>query len=353
MNQKRRDVVLLGAGHAHHVVRQAFARQPMDGVSEDGGLGGWRGWLTARVRGDTSPSERVGASTSYADVMASLIVLAWVVEARDPYTGGHLWRVSRYSQLLAQASGLPSDEVARIAVGALVHDLGKIGVADAILLKPDRLTADEYDVMKTHPEIGVHMLAGHPLAALVRDIVLQHHERPDGMGYPHGRSGDALPVAVRIVGIADAFDAMTSRRPFRDGMPVPRALELMQHDAKTQFDAPLLHRFADLGRAGMLEHVRSHSDDGIPLDACPVCGPTVVVRREQEAGDAAYCPNCANAFVLVEQSGRLTAMPTGARGTPADLAPRADEALIRRLVQEAVRSLPLEALQRHGLAVQV
>ncbi len=308
--------------------------------------GGWRAWLTTQLRGDANPRARVAPATSYSDVMASLIVLAWVVEARNPYTGGHLWRVSRYSQLLAQAAGVPSVEVARIAVGALVHDIGKIGMPDAILLKPDHLTSEEYEVMKTHPAIGVRMLAGHPLAHLVHDIVQQHHERPDGKGYPRGLAGDDLPMSARIVGICDAFDAMTSRRPFRDGMPVPRALELMRKDAGTQFDGALLHLFGDLGDGGLLAHVHGHSDGGIPLQSCPVCGPTVVVRREQSAGDAVFCPNCSSAFVLVEQAGRLLATPTGGRGTPSELAPQADEALIGRLVQEAVQSLPLAALQR-------
>jgi hypothetical protein len=206
--------------------------------------------------------------------------------------------------------------------------------------------------MKTHPEIGVRMLAGHPLAALVRDVVLQHHERPDGRGYPQGLRGDALPVSARLVGICDAFDAMTSRRPFHDGTRIESALDRMQHASATQFDASLLHLFDELGRAGLLDDVHGHSDEGIPVQSCPTCGPTVVVRREQAAGDAVFCPNCGNAFVLIERSGRLTVNATGTVGTPVDLAPRADEALIGRLVQESVRSLPLEALRRQGVAVQ-
>ena len=100
------------------------------------------------------------------DLLTSLLVMAWMVEARDPYTGGHLWRVSRFSRLLATDAGLAESDVGRISVGGFLHDLGKISVPDHILGKKDRLTDDEYAVIKTHPEVGWRMLAGHPLAQL-------------------------------------------------------------------------------------------------------------------------------------------------------------------------------------------
>ena len=153
-------------------------------------------------------------------MLASLLVMAWVVEARDPYTGGHLWRVSRYAALLCERAGIPMDECARIAIGGFLHDLGKIGIPDAILRKRDKLTDDEMAIMKTHPDVGARLLAGHPLADLVRDAVLLHHETLDGSGYPKGIAGPDIPIAARIVGLCDAFDAMTSTRPYRAGMPM-------------------------------------------------------------------------------------------------------------------------------------
>lgn len=99
-------------------------------------------------------------------LMESLLVMAWFVEARDPYTGGHLWRVSRYAKLLSEAIRLPESDVARVTLGGFLHDLGKIGVPDAILRKPEPLTGQEYEQIKTHPEIGLRMLAGHPLGAI-------------------------------------------------------------------------------------------------------------------------------------------------------------------------------------------
>ncbi|MBJ7546162.1 HD domain-containing protein, partial [Pseudomonas sp. OA3] len=107
-------------------------------------------------------------------LLSSLLTLAWVVEARDPYTGGHLWRVAQYCALLAEKSGFAPAEVARLALGGFVHDLGKVGIPDAILRKPGPLNDDEYAVIRTHPEIGRRMLETHPIAALVLDAVASH-----------------------------------------------------------------------------------------------------------------------------------------------------------------------------------
>lgn len=278
-------------------------------------------------------------------LLDSLVVMAWFVEARDPYTGGHLWRVSRYAQLLADAGGLDRAETARVSLGGFLHDLGKIGVPDAVLRKPDHLTDEEYAVIKTHPAIGLRMLAGHPLVELVQDAVYLHHERPDGRGYPLGLRGEELPRAARIVGICDAFDAMTSHRPYRAGMAIERALAILDEFAGRQFDAGWTARFVALGRAGALAHVQGHSDEGIPLQECPMCGPTLVVRRGQQPGETLYCRQCGGEFRLREEAGRLVAAPTGNKGTPRDLEPVADHALIARAVSAVVRDLPAAALR--------
>jgi HD-GYP domain-containing protein (c-di-GMP phosphodiesterase class II) len=110
--------------------------------------------------------------------------MSLLVEARDPYTGGHLWRVSQFSRLIALDMGLESSEVARITLGGFLHDLGKIGIPDSILNKRDKLTDEEYAVIKTHPTIGSRLLSGHPLRDLVDVAVTMHHETPDGRGYP-------------------------------------------------------------------------------------------------------------------------------------------------------------------------
>lgn len=284
-------------------------------------------------------------------LMESLLSMAWFVEARDPYTGGHLWRVSRYAYLLAQAVDLPKVDVARISLGGFLHDLGKIGVPDTILRKPDKLTDEEYAMIKTHPDIGLRMLAGHPLATLVTVAVGKHHERPDGKGYPFGLSGDQIPIDARIVGICDAFDAMTSHRPYRAGMLEQKALSILKAEAGHQFDPALVEAFVQLGQQSRLSPIMGHSDDGIPLGSCPMCGPTLVIRREQAVGERIYCRNCSGEFELtLDDESRLQAMSTGNAGSTNDLEPEADIALIALTVRGIVDALPISGLlkQIHG-----
>lgn len=183
-------------------------------------------------------------------LLKSLLLMGAVVEARDAYTGGHLWRVSRLARLLATQAGLPADEIARVSVGGFLHDLGKVGVPDAILNKPARLTDAEYDVIRTHPAIGDGLVAGHPLAVLARDAIRHHHERVDGSGYPDRLAAAELSVGARIVAIADVFDALTSTRAYHRGIGIAEALALLERDAGRHFDSGLLGNFATLARRG-------------------------------------------------------------------------------------------------------
>lgn len=271
------------------------------------------------------------------DLLSSLLVLAWMVEARDPYTGGHLWRVSQMSRVLAAEAGYSEADIAKAAIGGFLHDVGKIGVPDAILRKPDRLTPEEYDTIKTHPEVGFRVLSGHPLLGLVKNAVLSHHETPDGHGYPHGLSGASIPGDARIVGICDAFDAMSSHRPYRKGMPIPKALSIIEEHLGRQFDQDLGSRFLELGRGGAFDHIVGHSDEGIPLLECPLCGPTIALKREQPIGEHVYCRNCASEFLVAKPEGKVQVIPTMRRGSAKDLEPEADTALIRRLVSESAQ----------------
>ncbi|MBI1891425.1 MAG: HD-GYP domain-containing protein [Burkholderiales bacterium] len=285
------------------------------------------------------------------DMLKSLLVMAWLVEARDPYTGGHLWRVSRFSRLLATAVGLDDTQVARIALGGFLHDLGKIGIPDAILRKPGFLSDEETAVIRTHPEIGMRALALHPLASLVHDAILSHHERPDGTGYPHALPGKDVPLDARIVGICDAFDAMTSSRPYRRGMPIEDALKIIENHLGRQFDVELGREFVTMGRDGILNHIVGHSDDGIPLRQCPMCGPTLVFRRGQVPGSHVYCRNCCGEFAVEPDAGGiLQAVPTGRQGSPRALEPEVDAPLIEQIVGESCAVIPNEALRLAELA---
>lgn len=298
-------------------------------------ISGWLGKAAVEPSRSTNPSKAL---------LSSLLMMAWFVEARDPYTGGHLWRVSRYARLLAEKVGLPAADVARISMGGFLHDLGKIGIPDAVLRKASELNADELAIVRTHPEMGWRMLAGHPLAELVREAVYSHHERPDGKGYPRGLRASEVHQDARIVGICDAFDAMTSSRPYRSGMSRGQALAIIHSQSGSQFDTTLSRHLIELGRLGELDHVMGHSDEGIPLQDCPMCGPTLVVRREQQPGEHIFCRNCGGEFSLEASHPGLRARATGRVGSPADLQPDVDHVLIRKVVEEAVSSMPLDEM---------
>ncbi len=272
-------------------------------------------------------------------LLKTLFVMASMVEARDPYTGGHLWRVSQYSRLLAEDGGLSPTDVARIALGGFLHDLGKIAVPDAILNKPDKLTFAEYEVIKTHPEVGSRLLADHPLAELARTAVLSHHEMPNGRGYPQGLARDQISLDASIVSICDAFDAMTSTRPYRRGMPIDKALGIIQANLGNQFHAAWGARFITLGEAGHLAHIVGHSEPGIPLQNCPMCGPTIVVSRDKRNGAHVYCRHCGGEAEVRREGTRLSIAPTGRHGTIKDLEPEIDNGLLNDLVQESSRHL--------------
>jgi hypothetical protein len=280
-------------------------------------------------------------TASAEDLLRTLYAMAFVVEARDPYTGGHLWRVSQYSAKLALAAGFSRPDAATAALGGFLHDLGKVGVPDAILNKPGVLTDPEYAVIKTHPEVGVRVLVGHPLAPLVDSAVGGHHERMDGRGYPTGSAGESIPFVARIVSIADAFDAMTSSRPYRRGMPVEAALEQIAHGLGSQFDPALGKRFIGLGRGGELDAIVGHSEAGIPMRVCPVCGPVVALPRNRKAGETVCCRICGDLLRLEQDDGGLRLTLTGEKGTPAEQEPGIDHDLIGHLIEAAVPDLPL------------
>ncbi len=267
-------------------------------------------------------------------LLNSLLGLAMIVEARDPYTGGHLWRVGQFSKLLALQAGLSRRDVALCEIGGFLHDLGKIGVPDAILNKPDRLTDAEYGIIKTHPSVGGKLLATHPLAKLALDAVVGHHERPDGNGYPNALVGDVIPEVARIVGIADAFDAMTSTRSYRTGMPVEKAFSIIGNELGAQFDSQLGKHFLALRPSEHLAHIVGHSEPGIPLQSCPSCNGPIALRRKQHDGDYIYCRACGSVSLLHKIGDTFKLEMTGQMGDASVLAPDSDPDLIGDMVEE-------------------
>lgn len=162
--------------------------------------------------------------------------LTSALEARDPYTEAHTGRIRDLAMALARAMRVPRPVRDAVHFGALLHDVGKIGISDSILQKPGPLTDEEWAIMKQHPEIGVRMLRGMEFLGSALEVVLHHHERWDGKGYPHGLRGADIPLAARIVAVCDAFDAMTSDRPYRPAMPIDKALDVLEQVAGSQLD---------------------------------------------------------------------------------------------------------------------
>ena len=169
-------------------------------------------------------------------ISQSLLGLANALEAKDPYTRGHSQRVSALARRLAEVSGLPSREVDVIAQAGLLHDIGKIGVPEAVLGKPGRLDPDEWEIMRRHPVIGAQIVAPFEFFAAGAIIVRHHHERWDGSGYPDGLRGTAIPLGARIVAVADVYDALTSSRPYRQALPHHTAIQYIGEEAGRTLD---------------------------------------------------------------------------------------------------------------------
>lgn len=172
--------------------------------------------------------------------------LASALDARDPYTAGHSRRVSEYACATAQALGLSPAQMQEIRIGALLHDIGKIGIADAILQKPSRLTNEEEEIIRQHPSIGRKILEGVAGFQAYLNVVELHHENWDGTGYPRRLRGDETPLTARVVKIADAWDAMTSDRPYRRGLSRQKALEILRKVSGTQTDPIVTEVFCKL-----------------------------------------------------------------------------------------------------------
>jgi putative two-component system response regulator len=178
------------------------------------------------------------------DAEEVIVSLARTIDARDRYTFGHSARVSLYAGLLGERVGLVGQALATVQRGGLFHDFGKIAVRDKVLLKPGRLSAEEYDEIKRHPVDGRDLLRNMKTLAHALDIVYHHHERMDGSGYPAGLAGEAIPLVARVTTIADIFDALTTARVYRGALSREEALEIMTEEVqKGWWDGRLLEEF--------------------------------------------------------------------------------------------------------------
>jgi putative two-component system response regulator len=214
------------------------------------------GELIARV----ATSIRLKRFTDDLESAQSVIVsLAMTIEARDPYTDGHCQRLAAYACALGRAIGLPTHDVAALARGGYLHDVGKIGMPDSILLKRERLSRGEFETMKTHTLIGERLCGELRSLRAVRPIVRHHHERLNGTGYPDGLRGDRIPVTAQIVGIADAYDSMTTTRPYRKALPASHARDELLRDAREgRLDSEMVRIFINLDLPAVL-HARGRN----------------------------------------------------------------------------------------------
>jgi HD-GYP domain-containing protein (c-di-GMP phosphodiesterase class II) len=268
-------------------------------------------------------------------LLKSLTLMASVIEARDAYTGGHLWRVSQYCGQLAQAAGLPPEMIYLSRLGGFLHDIGKISIPDHILGKRGSLTEPEYEVVKTHPGIGATLVQEHPLGGLALAAIHQHHEWVNGQGYPRRLQGEEISIFARIVSIADAFDALTSTRPYRRGITPGPAGVALQAEHGTQFDAPMLEVFIQMIQTECLEEIIGHSELGVPMVNCPACGPVITVSRESRNGDICICRVCGTRHRLHRNGDTFVVESTGEQCSAEERRPQPETSAIEAFISQA------------------
>jgi len=275
------------ASPGHVLAQQGFRSRYAVRIHRQGRLHGFiffnsrrPGFFTEAIRAALVPYRRlidtlvVSELTSLRAMLAAVNTARQVSHYRDEETGAHLDRVSHYARLIAQGMaarhGLTDEYVEYVHHYAPLHDLGKVAIPDSILLKPGRLTPDEIAVMRTHVQHGIdivdamirdHGLSSLPHIAVLRNVVAYHHEAADGAGYPHGLRGDAIPLEGRIVAVADVFDALTSRRPYKEPWTFEAAAALLTEQAGRQFDPECVAAFLE-NPASIAEVQRRFGDTG-------------------------------------------------------------------------------------------
>ncbi|MDX9972270.1 MAG: HD domain-containing protein [FCB group bacterium] len=228
----------------------------------------------------------------------TLLVLASAIEMRDHYTVGHTWRVTNFAVAMGRMLGWSEEELKRCEMGGVLHDVGKIAVEDAILRKPERLTQEEFEKMRIHPERGARMMQDCKALVPLIPYVLYHHERYDGKGYPYGLKGEEIPIEGRLLAVADTFDAMTSNRPYRKGLPAEVAIAELEKGKGTQFDAACVDALVQCYRQGMLDTILQEFSKGERSIACPFCSTYVKIPDDVDVGGRFECGVCHRIILL-------------------------------------------------------
>ena len=250
-DQLTRPVRELAAG-AQRIAAGDFSRRVrVLGRTELGELGSSFNQMTDQIERFIGDLQR-SAEENRELFLGTVKALAAAIDGKDPYTRGHSERVSRFAVATAQALRLPEDEIEKIRVSALLHDVGKIGIDDRVLKKPAALTDDEFEIMKTHPQKGFKIMSQIPAMRDFLPGMYMHHEMMNGEGYPQGLHGDQIPIQARIVSVADTFDAMTTERPYQRAMDLGAALTRLKSFVGTRYDARVVAAFVAACEAGKI-----------------------------------------------------------------------------------------------------
>jgi HD-GYP domain-containing protein (c-di-GMP phosphodiesterase class II) len=265
-----RPVRELAAG-AHRIAAGDFSqRVKVLGRTELGELGSSFNQMTDQVERFVRDLQ-ASAYENHELFLGTVKALAAAIDGKDPYTRGHSERVSRFSVATAEALGLSAEEIERIRVSALLHDVGKIGIDDRVLKKPSALTDEEFKIMKTHPQKGYKIMSQIPAMRDFLPGMYMHHEMINGAGYPQGLQGDQIPTQARIVSVADTFDAMTTERPYQRAMDLEAALTRLKSFVGTRYDARVVAAFIAACEAGRIRpgvtRVRRKGINPLPLSS--------------------------------------------------------------------------------------
>jgi HD-GYP domain-containing protein (c-di-GMP phosphodiesterase class II) len=250
-DQLTRPVSELAAGARRIAAGDFSQRVKVLGRTELGELGSSFNQMTDQIERFVGDLQR-SAEANRELFLGTVKALAAAIDGKDPYTRGHSERVSRFAVATAQALGLPEDEIEKIRISALLHDVGKIGIDDRVLKKPAALTDDEFEIMKTHPQKGFKIMSQIPAMRDFLPGMYMHHEMMNGEGYPQGLQGDQIPMQARIVSVADTFDAMTTERPYQRAMDLSAALTRLKSFVGTRYDARVVAAFVAACEAGKI-----------------------------------------------------------------------------------------------------
>ena len=233
----------------------------------------------------------------------TLLVLADAIEMRDRYTVGHAWRVTNFAVEIARELAWDEAKLKEVHMGGMLHDVGKIAVDNAILGKTEPLTDEEYSQMKVHPERGASLLRDAKCLQPVVPYCLYHHERWDGTGYPYELKGEEIPIEGRLMAVADTFDAMTSNRPYREGLDPSKAIQTILEGRGAQFDPAIVDALVACHEKGRMEAVlKEYQKNGMRSIVCPFCRTPVHPRAEVAVGDETSCPVCQRRVRIMEEA---------------------------------------------------